>query len=65
MSDTRLTLDELLADPMVQLVIKRSRSGPEDVRLLMQQAGERSARGSDLPPAHVIAAVRCEGRCCA
>ncbi len=65
MSDTRPTLDELLADPLVQLVIKRSRSGPEEVRLLMQQARERAARDGKLPPAHVIAAVHGESRCCA
>jgi hypothetical protein len=65
MSETRPTLDELLADPLVQLVMKRSHSRPEDVRLLMQQAGERAARRDDLPPAHVIAAVGCEARCCA
>ena len=64
MTDKRLTLDELLADPMVQLMITRSRSQPEEVRMLMVEAAERSAGKPGLPPAHVIAATRSHW-CCA
>ena len=64
MRDRIETLDELLADPMVQMVIRSSRSRPEEVRSLMLQAGERAPK-SDLPPAHVIAATAKTGWCCA
>ncbi|MDP3898097.1 MAG: hypothetical protein Q8Q62_15620 [Mesorhizobium sp.] len=65
MSDTISTLNELLADPMVQLVIKRSNARPEEVRMLMLQAGDRAASDPALPPAHVIAAAQKAGWCCA
>ena len=64
MSDKRPYLDELLADPMVQLVIRSSHSAPEEVRMLMLEAGTRGEI-LDLPPAHVIAAQAKGSGCCA
>jgi hypothetical protein len=55
MNDSISTLDELLSDPMVLLVMERDRVRPEQVRMLL----ERARRGSDgapvVPPPHVIA----------
>lgn len=47
------TLDELLSDPMVQLVMARDRVRPEEVRLLFKRARIRRTEPS-LPPAHVV-----------
>ncbi len=52
MIEAGTTLDELLGDPIIQLVMARDRVRPQDVRLLMERAG---ARGAAIPPAHVIA----------
>ena len=51
MSDRINTLDELLNDPMVLLVMERDRVRPEQVRLLL----ERARRPDAVPPAHVVA----------
>lgn len=52
MNDSISTLDELLSDPMVLLVMERDRVRPEQVRLLL----ERARRPADtVPPAHVVA----------
>lgn len=48
------TLDDLLSDPMVQLVMTRDRVRPEDVRLLFKRARDRAATSAFTPPAHVI-----------
>jgi hypothetical protein len=55
------TLDELLTDPMVQLVMARDRVRPEDLRRLLERA--RRAERS-LPP-HVIAKSGSTERLCA
>ena len=59
MSETINTLDELLNDPMVRLVMERDRVKPAEFRMLFEQVRERSAvEATDkpvLPPAHVIA----------
>lgn len=54
------TLDELLSDPIVQLVMTRDRVRPEELRRLIERA-----RRADQPalPAHVIAAR--DNRMCA
>lgn len=54
------TLDELLSDPIVQLVMTRDRVRPEELRRLLERA-----RRSEQPalPAHVIAAS--DNRMCA
>lgn len=46
------TLDELLNDPLVQLVMKRDNVRPEELRRSLERA--RRVRRSPLPP-HVMA----------
>jgi hypothetical protein len=53
MSDRISTLDELLSDPMVLLVMERDRVRPEQVRLLLERA--RRPVADAVPPAHVVA----------
>lgn len=47
------TLDDLLSDPMVQLVMERDRVRPESLRMMLERARDR-AEDAQLPPAHVI-----------
>ncbi len=47
------TLDELLSDPMVQMVMERDRVRPEHLRMMLENARDR-AEEPKLPPAHVI-----------
>ena len=53
MNDSISTLDELLSDPMVLLVMERDRVRPEQVRLLLERA--RRPAVDAVPPAHVVA----------
>ena len=54
------TLDELLNDPMIQLVMARDNVRPEEVRQLMERARQRQP---SLPP-HVIGeGARMRGIC--
>jgi hypothetical protein len=55
MNDRINTLDELLADPMIQMVMARDRVHPEQVRMLLERARRPSANESAVPPAHVVA----------
>ena len=60
MSESINTLDELLNDPMIQLVMERDRVRPAELRLLLEKAHARVAVESRadhpvLPPAHVVA----------
>ena len=55
MSDRINTLDELLSDPMVLLVMERDRVKPEQVRILLERARRPVVYGPLVPPAHVIA----------
>ncbi|ESZ27008.1 MULTISPECIES: hypothetical protein [unclassified Mesorhizobium] len=55
MSDRISTLDELLSDPMVLLVMERDRVRPEQVRLLLERARRPAADEPSVPPAHVVA----------
>jgi hypothetical protein len=48
------TLDELLSDPMVQLVMERDRVRPEQLRMMLERARDRPEEPK-LPPAHMIA----------
>jgi hypothetical protein len=58
------TLDELLSDPMVQLVMTRDRVEPEEIRLLLKHARARArSTKRSLPPAHVIEACRVQRTC--
>jgi len=58
MTDRLVTLDELLNDPLVQLVMKRDNVRPEELRRSLERA-----RRSPLPPPHVIEACRQGGIC--
>jgi len=55
MNDSINTLDELLSDPMVLLVMERDRVKPEQVRILLERARRPVVYGPLVPPAHVIA----------
>ncbi|MER8631679.1 hypothetical protein NKH55_18155 [Mesorhizobium opportunistum] len=55
MNDSMSTLDELLSDPMVLLVMERDRVRPEQVRMLLERARRPSVDEPVVPPAHVIA----------
>ncbi|MER9653089.1 hypothetical protein NKJ26_06175 [Mesorhizobium sp. M0152] len=55
MNDSISTLDELLSDPMVLLVMERDRVRPEQVRMLLERARRPSVDEPLVPPAHVIA----------
>ncbi|MBZ9818144.1 hypothetical protein [Mesorhizobium sp. CA4] len=60
MSESINTLDELLNDPMVQLVMARDRVRPAEIRLLLEKARKRASDDSridqaSVPPAHVVA----------
>jgi hypothetical protein len=54
MTETRDTLDELLSDPLIQLVMKRDRVHPDEVRTLLERARDR-AEAAFVPPPHIIA----------
>jgi len=63
MSESINTLDELLNDPMVQLVMARDRVRPAELRLLLEKARDRAGEDSridqaSVPPAHVVARSR-------
>lgn len=62
MTEGLYTLDELLNDPMVQLVMKRDRVRPEELRLLLIERTGRADEPS-LPP-HVIARTPRANICC-
>jgi hypothetical protein len=64
MSETRDTLDELLSDPLIKLVMERDRVRPDELRMLLERAQRRADRKPFVPPAHVIAQARGQqGRC--
>jgi hypothetical protein len=60
MNERGETLDELLNDPIVQMVMKRDNVRPEELRRSLERA--RRARRSLLPP-HVIADACRRGLC--
>lgn len=55
MSDRINTLDELLSDPMVLLVMERDRVRPEQVRMLLERVRRTSVDEPMVPPAHMVA----------
>ena len=55
MSDRINTLDELLSDPMVLLVMERDRVRPEQVRMLLERVRRPPVDEPAVPPAHVVA----------
>lgn len=64
MADGTMTaLDELLGDPIVQMVMARDGMRPEDFRKMLER-DRRLAEKRMMPPAHVIAAgTRCSLAC--
>lgn len=59
MNDSISTLDELLSDPMVLLVMERDRVRPEQVRMLLERVRSRviddaPADQPVVPPAHMV-----------
>ena len=64
MSENKKTkLDELLGDPMVQLVMQRDRVRPEELRSMLELDRRRVAEKKMIPPAHVIATCQAGGFC--
>lgn len=61
---TRSMLDELLSDPMVQMVMERDRVRPEDLREMLERDRRRRLEKRAVPPAHMIAACRMDSLCC-
>ncbi|WP_095085597.1 hypothetical protein [Mesorhizobium sophorae] len=55
MNDSISTLDELLSDPMVLLVMERDRVRPEQVRMLLERVRRTSVDEPMVPPAHMVA----------
>ena len=59
MNDSISTLDELLSDPMVLLVMERDRVRPEQVRMLLERVRSRMVDDAPadrpvVPPAHMV-----------
>lgn len=63
MANVKTTLDELLNDPMVQLVMERDRVRPEELRAMLEKDRNRLAEERIVPPAHVIAACHSNSLC--
>lgn len=57
MTEATSRLDELLSDPMVQLVMEVDRVDPVNLRRMLEAARKR-AEDPTPPPAHVIVACR-------
>ncbi len=57
-------LDDLLSDPLVQLVMARDSVRPEEIRLMLERDRVRAADSDAVPPAHVIAACGSRSLCC-
>jgi len=55
MNDRIDTLDELLNDPMIRLVMERDRVQPAEFRLLLEQVRNRVIEEPHVPPAHMVA----------
>lgn len=56
-------LDELLSDPMVQMVMARDSVRPEELRRMLEQARSRAEEKRLVPPAHVIASCQARSLC--
>jgi hypothetical protein len=58
---TTTVLDELLDDPMVQMVMARDSVRPEELRQMLER--HRAEEKQLVPPAHVIASCRLRSLC--
>lgn len=63
MSEEKSRLDELLDDPMIQLVMRRDRVNPKGLRWMLERARARIDDPS-LPPAYMVARECCEQKIC-
>ncbi len=61
MNEGTQSLDELLGDPMIQMVMARDSVRPEEVRWLLKRVRDREQDPS-LPPAYMVAET-CRSRC--
>lgn len=61
---TTTVLDDLLSDPLVQLVMARDSVRPEELRSMLERDRVRAAEPGAVPPAHVIAACEARSLCC-
>lgn len=61
---TNTVLDDLLSDPLVQLVMARDSVRPEELRSMLERDRVRAADTGIVPPAHVIAACKSRSLCC-
>jgi len=61
---TTTVLDDLLSDPLVQLVMARDSVRPEDLRSMLERDRVRAADTGTVPPAHIIAACESRSLCC-
>ncbi len=61
---TMTVLDELLSDPMVQMVMARDCVRPEDLRLMLERHRPGGAEKRIVPLAHVIAACQARSLSC-
>jgi hypothetical protein len=60
---TMTVLDELLDDPMVQMVMARDSVRPEELRQMHERHRGRAEAKRLVPPAHVIASCRLRSLC--
>ncbi|MGE0499432.1 MAG: hypothetical protein AB7I79_09260 [Rhizobiaceae bacterium] len=61
MKNDHTTLEDLLGDPMIQLVMKSDGVEADEVRVLF----DRPAMRAELPQPYMIHAMHCDGRLCA
>ncbi len=60
---TMTVLDELLDDPMVQMVMARDSVRPEELRRSLERHRTDAEEKGLMPPAHVIASCRARALC--
>ncbi|MDQ2634809.1 MAG: hypothetical protein M3Y43_09720 [Pseudomonadota bacterium] len=56
-------LDELLDDPMVQMVMARDSVHPDELRRALERHRTDAIKRGLVPPAHVIAACQANSLC--
>lgn len=56
-------LDELLSDPMVQMVMARDSVRPEELRRMLERHRTNAIERGFVPPAHVIASCQAHNLC--
>ncbi|MFC5385806.1 hypothetical protein ACFPLB_07475 [Aquamicrobium segne] len=63
MCTNEIRLDELLSDPMVQLLMQRDRVDPKGLRWMLERAAARVSDPS-LSPAYMVGHEGCEQQMC-